>query len=262
LDLLPLQQPYLKKRKMNKASIYFVLALSLLLNLPTHAGELEIRESLGSTPPKVVLEDFTSYSTSLYEQLADEDLDFKAFQTALKGFVKLQLEDRIENTTYLTVIDMSRSANEHRFFLINLSEKKIEHKSRVAHGRNSGGEYAKSFSNTEGSFKTSLGFYKTAETYHGKHGLSLRLDGLEQSNNNARDRAIVIHAADYVSQKFIAKYGRLGRSLGCPSLPEKDFEKIVHRIKEGTLLFIYYPEESYLSSSPIANHQFGSEING
>ena len=226
----------------------FALVFALLLNLSAAAA----------IPPRVVLEDFEAYSTSLYEELGDEDLDFTAFQTALKGFVKLQLEDKIENTTYLTVIDMSRSANQHRFFLINLADKRIEHKSVVAHGRNSGGEYARSFSNIEGSFKTSLGFYKTAETYHGKHGLSLRLDGLEGSNSNARVRAIVIHAADYVSRKFIEKYGRLGRSLGCPSLPEKDFEKIVHTIKNGSLLFIYYPEENYFSTSSIANHRFNS----
>lgn len=214
-------------------------------------------------PPKVILEDFESYARELYVALGDSDLDFTAFQTALKGFVKLQLEDQISNTDYLTVIDMSRSANDHRFFLINLSEKEVEHKSVVAHGRNSGGEYAKHFSNKEGSFKTSLGFYRTAETYHGKHGLSLRLDGLESSNSNARERAIVIHAADYVSHSFIKKYGRLGRSLGCPSLPEDDFEKVIHTIKNGSLLFIYYPEDSYLKTSEIASHSFNATgING
>ena len=236
----------------------FALVFALLLNLSAAAANPGSGESYSTNPPKVVLEDFEAYSTSLYEELDDEDLDFTAFQTALKGFVKLQLEDKIENTTYLTVIDMSRSANQHRFFLINLADKRIEHKSVVAHGRNSGGEYARSFSNIEGSFKTSLGFYRTAETYHGKHGLSLRLDGLESSNSNARARAIVIHAADYVSRKFNEKNGRLGRSLGCPSLPEKDFEKIVQTIKNGSLLFIYYPEENYFSTSRIANHRFNS----
>lgn len=246
------------KREMKTKSILFAIAFALLLNLPTHASVVGSRASVDTYPPKVILEDFAAYSRTLYEELGDTELNFKAFQTALKGFVKLQLEDRIDNTTYLTVIDMSRSANERRFFLINLAEKRVEHKSVVAHGRNSGGEYARSFSNIEGSYKTSLGFYKTAETYQGKHGLSLRLDGLEGSNSNARDRAIVIHAADYVSRKFIEKYGRLGRSLGCPSLPEKDFEKIVNTIKNGSLLFIYYPEESYFSSSSIANHRFNS----
>jgi hypothetical protein len=213
-------------------------------------------------PPKVVLDDFTNYSRNLYAALNEPALDYKAFETALKGFVKLQLDDKIQNTDYLTVIDMSRSANDHRFFVINLSERKVEHKSVVAHGRNSGGEFARHFSNKEGSFKTSLGFYRTAETYHGKHGLSLRLDGLDESNSNARDRAIVIHAADYVSQNFIEKFGRLGRSLGCPSLPKDGYDQIVETIKEGTLLFIYFPEQQYLSNSPIANHNFTEVVNG
>jgi hypothetical protein len=226
----------------------------------SHAAVLS--EPCELNPPKVVLEDFSAYSKDLYTALNEPALNYKAFETALKGFVKLQLEDKIINTDYLTVIDMSRSANEARFFVINLSEKRVEHKSVVAHGRNSGGEFARHFSNEEGSFKTSLGFYRTAETYRGKHGLSLRLDGLEKSNNKARERAIVIHAADYVSQNFIQKFGRLGRSLGCPSLPKEGYDQIVETIKEGTLLFIYFPEEHYLSNSPIANHNFSEVVNG
>ncbi len=248
-----------------KAKRILIGLMFLMLMAPVNviAIDRSIREaSACSHPPKVVLEDFASYSIEMYESLEDSDLNFEAFETALKGFVKLQLEDQIDNTTYLTVIDMSRSANEHRFFLINLAERRIELKSVVAHGRNSGGEYARHFSNKEGSFKTSLGFYKTAETYHGKHGLSLRLDGLEASNDKARERAIVIHAADYVSQKFIETYGRLGRSLGCPSLSKEDFDKVVHKIKNGTLLFIYYPEQNYFSTSEIANHRFASSTTG
>lgn len=247
---------------MRKKPILLTLVLSLFLifdgfsHSSHHSGPTELH------PPKVILDDFTSYSKDLYAALDEPTLNYKAFETALKGFVKLQMEDKIQNTEYLTVIDMSRSANDHRFFVINLSEKKVEHKSVVAHGRNSGGEFARHFSNKEGSFKTSLGFYRTAETYHGKHGLSLRLDGLENSNSNARDRAIVIHAADYVSQNFIEKFGRLGRSLGCPSLPKEGYDQIVERIKEGTLLFIYYPEEQYLGNSSLANHKFTEVVNG
>jgi hypothetical protein len=247
---------------MNNKSLLIALLLSLFLNSRGLASNSFYFESKEEHPPKVVLDDFTTYSKDLYAALNEPDLNYEAFETALKGFVKLQLEDKIDNTEYLTVIDMSLSANDHRFFLINLSEKKVEHKSVVAHGRNSGGEFARHFSNKEGSFKTSLGFYRTAETYHGKHGLSLRLDGLESSNSNARDRAIVIHAADYVSQNFIQKFGRLGRSLGCPSLPKEGFNQIVDRIKEGTLLFIYYPEKQYYSNSSIANHDFSKSING
>lgn len=238
---------------MHKRTLLLTLVLSLFLSL---SGYSEMH------PPKIILDDFTSYAKDLYAALDEPDLNYKAFETALKGFVNLQLEDRIQKTEYLTVIDMSRSANEPRFFVISLTEKRVEHKSVVAHGRNSGGEFARHFSNKEGSFKTSLGFYRTAETYRGKHGLSLRLDGLEDSNSNARNRAIVIHAADYVSQNFIKKFGRLGRSLGCPSLPKEGYNQIVETIKEGTLLFIYFPEEQYLSNSPIANHTFSTVVDG
>ena len=247
---------------MLKRPFFIVLTMSLFLGSIGFSHAAVLSEPCELNPPKVVLEDFSAYSKDLYTALNEPALNYKAFETALKGFVKLQLEGKILNTDYLTVIDMSRSANEARFFVINLSEKRVEHKSVVAHGRNSGGEFARHFSNEEGSFKTSLGFYRTAETYRGKHGLSLRLDGLEKSNNKARERAIVIHAADYVSQNFIQKFGRLGRSLGCPSLPKEGYDQIVETIKEGTLLFIYFPEEHYLSNSPIANHNFSEVVNG
>ena len=203
----------------------------------------------------IEVDDFTAFAENLYVALADSDLEYEPFEKALKGYLKLQKEGKIEENSYLTVIDMSISANRNRFFLIDVENKKIIHKSIVAHGRNSGGEFAKFFSNKIGSFKSSIGFYRTAETYQGKHGLSLRLDGLEYSNNNARERAIVIHAADYVSSVFIQKNGRLGRSLGCPSLPQKNYDQIVHKIKNGSLLFIYYPEDNYLKNSTLANYQ-------
>lgn len=207
----------------------------------------------------VAIEDFTAYASHLYHQLDDNDLGYQPFETALKGYLKLTQEGQIEFGRLLTVIDMSVSANKNRFFLIDIEKEKVLHKSIVAHGRNSGGEYAKYFSNKIGSFKSSIGFYRTGETYQGKHGLSLRLDGLEFSNSNARKRAIVIHAADYVSSVFIEKNGRLGRSLGCPSLPQKDYDQIVEKIKEGTLLFIYYPEAHYLKNSDLANYSFTAQ---
>ena len=208
-------------------------------------------------PPSKYFED---YSSDLYKKLNDKELSYTAFQTALKGFISLQSKNQLNNEQYLTIIDMSISANKNRFFLIDLNNKSIIHKSIVAHGRNSGGEFAKIFSNKIGSFKSSIGFYKTAETYNGKHGLSLRLDGLENSNSNARKRAIVIHAADYVSDVFINKNGRLGRSLGCPSLPLKNYSKIIDNIKNGSVLFIYYPNQEYLQSSKLASSNVSAQI--
>jgi len=193
-------------------------------------------------------------SIKLYNLLNDKDLKFEVFEKALNGYNKLLRDKKIQNSDFLTVIDLSLSANRNRFFLIDFKSNKIIHKSKVAHGRNSGDEFAKYFSNKIGSYQSSIGFYKTAETYQGKHGLSLRLDGLENSNSNARKRAIVIHSADYVSDMFIKKNGRLGRSLGCPSLPKEGFTNIIKNIKNGSVLFIYYPEKNYLKNSSLASN--------
>lgn len=228
---------------------YLILCLAIFSMTSTAA-----LAAYDSTIYKVDIDDFKTYAENLFNVLNEPDLEYDAFEPALKGYLKLQREGKIKENSYLTVIDMSTSANENRFFLIDVKNKKILHKSIVAHGRNSGGEFAKYFSNKIGSFKSSIGFYRTAETYHGKHGLSLRLDGLEFSNSNARKRAIVIHSADYVSSVFIKKNGRLGRSLGCPSLPKKDYDQIVQKIKNGSLLFIYYPEDNYLKNSVLANY--------
>ena len=112
----------------------------------------------------------------------------------------------------------------------------------MAHGRNTGDEYANSFSNAAESFKSSLGFYATAEIYKGKHGISLKLDGLEKGiNNNARERAVVMHGADYVANSFIKNHQRLGRSLGCPAIPVAFTKEIINTIKDKSCLFIYHP---------------------
>ncbi|NOQ92261.1 MAG: hypothetical protein GQ552_06055 [Flavobacteriaceae bacterium] len=197
---------------------------------------------------------FSTYSQNLYKELNIPELRFQVFEFALKGYLKLNENNILKNSNILSIIDMSISSKSKRFFIIDLKNKKVLHKSIVAHGQNSGLEFAKIFSNKVNSHKTSLGFYKTAETYFGKHGLSLRLDGLEFSNSNARKRAIVIHSADYVSNVFIKNNGRLGRSWGCPSLPKKDYSKIIEKIKEESILFIYYPNQEYLKTSKLVSN--------
>lgn len=224
-----------------------------LLFFPVYAWENNLNSN------KTVVEDangessFILYSQTFYQELNDPDLNFEAFQYGLNGFLKLKEENKLSNTKYLTIIDMSLSSSEERFYLINTETKSIEHKSLVAHGRNSGDEFATLFSNKTNSHQSSLGFYRTAETYMGSNGFSLRLDGMEFSNSNARKRAIVIHQADYVSRDYISRNGRLGRSYGCPALPQKDYRTIISKIKEGTCLFIYYPAASYLSKSNLVN---------
>jgi hypothetical protein len=174
-----------------------------------------------------------------------------SFTKALEGYFRLEETGKIKKSL-LTVVDFSLSANEKRLWVIDLVSNVILHQTYVAHGRNTGYEFANAFSNIPESFQSSLGFYATAETYFGKHGYSLRLDGLEKGiNDKARARAIVIHGADYVSENFISQNGRLGRSLGCPSLPMEESKKIIDLIKDKSCLFIYYPSEEYLKKSQL-----------
>ncbi len=196
---------------------------------------------------------FNQYAGQLYECINDAEINVEAFNIALKGYYQLVSNDELLNKKYLTIVDMSLSSNTERFYVIDMETQQLVYKSLVAHGRNTGEEFAYNFSNKQSSYQTSLGFYTTAETYDGKRGFSMKLDGLEYSNCNARDRGIIIHGADYVSHKFIEENGRLGRSLGCPSLPMDSFVEVVEMLKEGSCLFVYYPQKYYLSKSKLAN---------
>ncbi len=177
-------------------------------------------------------------------------LNAEAFIYALSGYYKLKEAGKVDKQRYLTIVDFSKPSDMERFFVLDLQNMKLTYKSLVAHGKNSGEVYAENFSNEEESFKSSLGFYLTAETYQGKNGFSLKLDGMENGyNSNARDRGVVIHAAEYVSQEYINSNGRLGRSQGCPALPVALNEKIIQAIKGGTVLFVYSPNYNYLKHS-------------
>lgn len=165
----------------------------------------------------------------------------ESFTKALKGFYALQAQGKIQKNI-LTLIDFSLSSNVKRLWIIDLNSNKVLFNSLVAHGRNTGNEFAESFSNKAESYKSSLGFYATGEVYQGKHGTSLRLDGLERGlNDNARARAVVMHGANYVAESFIKQNNRLGRSLGCPAIPMNMTKEIISLIKDKSCLYIYHP---------------------
>ena len=154
----------------------------------------------------------------------------------------------------LTVIDFSKPSTEKRLWVFDLQSRDLLFHEHVAHGRGSGANMATSFSNVPESNQSSLGLYRTAEAYMGKHGLSLRLDGLERGvNDRARERAIVIHGADYVNGATAQAQGRLGRSLGCPAVRPEIAKPLIDAVKGGGLLFAYYPQQSWLSSSAYLN---------
>ena len=186
-------------------------------------------------------------SRALYHEIAlAGTIDYAVFERAIAGYNRMGGHDK----DILTVIDFTKPSTEKRLFVIDLKLKKILFISYVAHGRNSGEKYATSFSNREGSFKSSLGFYKTENTYYGKNGYSLVLDGLERGiNDKAKERAIVMHGATYADPSTIRSCGRLGRSLGCPALPLSVSKKIIDTIKGGTLLYIHGDDKTYASRS-------------
>lgn len=174
----------------------------------------------------------------------------EAIQRGLQGYRHFEGAQSLNGR--LVLVDFTKGSFDKRIYVFDLEQGELLYHNYVAHGKNSGLIYPRKFSNTKNSYTSSLGFFKTAETYRGKHGLSLRLDGLEPDiNHNARERAIVIHSAKYANPDFVARYDRLGRSYGCPALPEKDYQEILDIVKEGALLYIHYPDPGYLQKSKI-----------
>lgn len=188
---------------------------------------------------------------SIYNELRVNQFSlptFDSFTEAITGFYQLK-EKGLIRKDILTIIDFSLSSNVKRLWIIDMSTRDVLMNTYVSHGRNTGEEYANSFSNENSSYKSSLGFYTTAEVYNGKHGLSLKLDGQEKGiNDKARERGIVMHAADYVSPEFIKNNKRLGRSQGCPAVPVDLTPQIVEMIKDTSCLFIYHPSRTYLGN--------------
>jgi hypothetical protein len=150
----------------------------------------------------------------------------------------------------LTVIDYSRPSTEKRLWVYDLKTRELLYEELVAHGQGTGANIASKFSNDADSHQTSLGLFVTDTTYVGKNGYSLRLDGLDKGiNDRARDRAIVMHGAPYVSDAYVRANGRLGRSWGCPAVSDAVARKLIDRVKGGGLVFAYYPDANFLKTS-------------
>lgn len=219
----------------------------LLLPILWHLGISGL--PVHNTPPPSTSEK-KDYSEILLETLAENHQNLpslSALDLALDGYEKLENELK---KPILTVIDFTLPSTEKRMWIIDLDSEKILLNTVVSHGRNSGNLMAEKFSNRPESYQSSLGFYLTAETYHGKHGYSLRLDGLEKGfNDQARNRAIVIHGADYAREEIAKMSGRLGRSLGCPAVPSELSDEVIDLIKDGSLLFVYGNDQNYLAQS-------------
>lgn len=175
-------------------------------------------------------------------QRAAPQLELRALQEALQA---LRCAERggIGKARRLAVIDYSRSSLERRMWVFDLAQRRLLQREFVAHGRRSGELFAERFSNLPGSHQSSLGLFRGAESYTGRHGRSLRLDGLEPGfNDEARARALVIHGADYVAPAWAEKHGRMGRSLGCPAVQQEVIRVLVDQLKDGQYLFAWHPQ--------------------
>ncbi len=176
----------------------------------------------------------------------NEAPDQEVLDLALSGYDRAVATGQAAPRSLLTIIDYSRPSTLARFFVVDPDDGEVLHKSLVAHGKNSGANEATRFGNGINSRQSSLGFFVTGDTYNGRHGYSLRLHGLEPGiNDNALQRNIVIHGANYVSEEYAARNGRLGRSWGCPALPQDMNREIIDLIKGGSCVFIYGDDSNY-----------------
>lgn len=182
--------------------------------------------------------------------LEEAGLDYEVFHKALVGYYNLKRTQPAQiKKSVLSIIDFSKASTENRLWIIDLKSKRLLYNTLVAHGKGSGDNFARRFSNIPQSEMSSLGFYATGATYNGKHGLSLKINGLDGSyNSKAAQRAIVVHGADYVSKMFVKMHGRLGRSQGCPALPVAETAAIINTIKNNSCMFIYADKQNYNSA--------------
>ena len=192
----------------------------------------------------------------LYNELnaAQYDLSFTAFRYAYIGYQTMKKQHRLNNKELFSIIEFTKDCNSKRFYTIDLEKMKIVYYTYVAHGKKSGERMATSFSDAVESNKSSIGFYITGNTYNGGNGYSLILHGDEKGyNSNLAKRSVVVHAADYANEDYIAHNGRMGRSLGCPALPENIYKQVIETIKEKTMIFAYYNDAKYLKTSKYLN---------
>jgi len=185
-----------------------------------------------------------------FEGASMGSLESEVFDLALNAATCAVRSGAVSNPMTLTVIDYSKPSSEPRLWVVDLASKQLLYEELVAHGQGSGGATATTFSNEPETHRTSLGLFKTDDTYVGKNGYLLRLDGLDAGvNDRARERAIVMHGAPYVSEQFVRANGRLGRSWGCPAIRNDIAREMIDRVKGGSLVFAYYPDTQWLKSS-------------
>ena len=248
--------PYKNLRIVSKP--YLTILLACTCFLVSFTPIKESRENAKPSVTKSIENSEISYKTAsqrLYDSLKlnEYGLSKQALEYAYKGYQKLEDKGLIKTPGILTICDFTKSSFEKRMFVLDVVNYRLLVNTYVAHGKNSGVEYAKKFSNQMRSLASSLGFFITKNIYFGKHGLSLKLAGLEPGfNDKAEKRAVVVHGAPYIGDRRL-QYQYMGRSFGCPAVPQSVAPTVINLIKDGTCLFIYHPSKNYLRGSRILN---------
>ncbi|HUR10578.1 MAG TPA: murein L,D-transpeptidase catalytic domain family protein [Flavitalea sp.] len=254
-----------KKLSVPAAGICSLLLLSPVLISSTssnkmynaiHSGPIDKKPAnLRTVPSKNTRQILAEKAYLIYDSmnLNRVGLSKQAFELAYRGYYSLKKRGRV-NSSMLMICDFSQSSRRRRMYVIDVKKMELVLQTFVAHGKNSGGEYARYFSNNPESHKSSLGFYITGQSYYGEHGLALKMKGIERGINCKADaRNIVIHGSEYVGSDYLENHQINGRSYGCPAVPSELTETIINTIKNGSCVFIYYPSKHYLAKSTILN---------
>ncbi|MEO7311839.1 MAG: murein L,D-transpeptidase catalytic domain family protein [Chitinophagaceae bacterium] len=237
-----------------------LICLSLFISVATFAGVTkpgDVNEPVSSNGDNAFLPvDIQQKADAIYDslKLGDVGLERDIFYKGYKGYLYLLYKGQVQNVNVLTIADFSQSSKNKRLYIIDLAKMQLAFNTWVSHGKNSGGEMATSFSNVKDSYKSTLGFMLTSETYVGGSGYSLRFNGVEPGiNDRVRFRDIIVHGSRFVNAEKAEEDGKVGNSLGCPAVPLAISRKIIDCIKGGSVYFIYHPDEYYNASSPILN---------
>lgn len=250
----------LKPNSMRKYILGIAGLVVILFSLTTISWT-PVTKNIKNTP-SVVSPDtlYNTYVNHLYDtiNLAESGLSVDVFEKAVTGFYNLKSAGKIAaDKSILTIADFDQSSTKKRLWIVDLDKQALILNTWVAHGRGSGEDKATRFSNTNNSHQSSMGFYVTGEIYRGQHGRSLRLDGMDDGfNSNARQRAIVVHGANYVGQGTINALGRLGRSHGCPAVAPELTNEIINTIEGKTVMFINVNDNHY--TSKYLDHQMAA----
>ena len=227
--------------------IAMTLFIAALLPFAAHAKNSTSHSMLHSTAANTVNEPRDNLTNALLD--AAPTIDANALELAVTA-MHCATAHGMSPSQRLAVIDYSRPSTEPRLWVFDLQRRKLLYRELVAHGRNSGDNFANAFSNANGSLQSSLGLFRTLDTYNGSNGYSLRMDGLEAGfNDNARERAIVMHGAPYVNANLARKQGRVGRSWGCPAVRSGIVRQMIDTLKGGQFVFSYYPDPHWLAAS-------------